>query len=266
MILNKTNFVMKYYSFDWDDNIVHMPTKIMLLDNQGNEVGMSTYDFGIYREMIGKVNFEYENKTIVGFAKDSFRFFRKENDHLFLENILLATPAPAFEDFKEAINNGSVFSIITARAHTPSTIREGIKLYIYSNFNGISKDKLIESLKQYRYIVNNNNLTDDELIDYYLDLCKYYPVNYFTYDKINTEDAKVIFFNEFYDFCKKIFKYFRKNINIKRKLLGIDKIPNHFMIGISDDDLKNNKTYKEKLNKSNINIYNTNNGIKELYN
>jgi hypothetical protein len=183
-----------------------------------------------------------------------------------LENILLATPAPAFEDFKEAINNGSVFSIITARAHKPSTIREGIKIYIYSNFNGISKDKLIESLKQYRDIVNNNNLTDDELIDYYLDLCKYYPVNYFTEDKINTEDAKVIFFNEFYDFCKKIFKYFRKNINIKRKLLGIDKIPNHFMIGISDDDLKNNKTYKEKLNKSNINIYNTNNGIKELYN
>jgi hypothetical protein len=42
-------------------------------------------------------------------------------------------------------------------------------------------------------------------------------------------------------------------------------IPNHFMIGISDDDLKNNKTYKEKLNKSNINIYNTNNGIKYLY-
>jgi hypothetical protein len=161
---------MKYYSFDWDDNIVHMPTKIILQDNQGNEVGMSTYDFGIYREMIGKVNFEYQNKTIVGFAKDSFRFFRKENDHLFLENILLATPAPAFEDFKEAINNGSVFSIITARAHTPSTIREGIKIYIYSNFNGISKDKLIESLKQYRYIVNNNNLTDDELNEWWIKL------------------------------------------------------------------------------------------------
>ena len=43
-----------------------------------------------------------------------------------------------------------------------------------------------------------------------------------------------------------------------------DKISNHFMIGISDDDLKNNETYKEKLNKININIYNTNKGIKEL--
>lgn len=264
MILNKTNLVMKYYSFDWDDNIVHMPTKIILLDDEGNEVGMSTYDFGQYREMIGKVNFEYENKTIVGFAKDSFRFFRKENDNLFLENILSATPAPAFEDFKEAINNGSVFSIITARAHTPSIIREGIKLYIYSNFNGISKDKLIKSLKEYRIIFNSNILTDDELIDNYLDLCKYYPINFFPQDHLNTEDAKVIFFNEYYKFCKKIFKHFRKKINSKRKLIGKDKISNHFMIGISDDDPINNKNYKEKLDKSNINIYNTNKGIKEL--
>ncbi len=31
---------MKYYAFDWDDNIVHMPTKIIVLDDSGNEVGM----------------------------------------------------------------------------------------------------------------------------------------------------------------------------------------------------------------------------------
>ena len=26
---------MKYYAFDWDDNIVHMPTKIMVLSSDG---------------------------------------------------------------------------------------------------------------------------------------------------------------------------------------------------------------------------------------
>ena len=33
---------MKYYAFDWDDNIVYMPTEIILMDNVGDEVGMST--------------------------------------------------------------------------------------------------------------------------------------------------------------------------------------------------------------------------------
>ena len=45
---------MKYYAFDWDDNIVHMPTKIMLKNKDGEEVGMSTDDFAHYRTDIGK--------------------------------------------------------------------------------------------------------------------------------------------------------------------------------------------------------------------
>jgi hypothetical protein len=44
----------KYYAFDWDDNIVSMPTKIILKDEDGDEVGMSTEDFATYREQIGK--------------------------------------------------------------------------------------------------------------------------------------------------------------------------------------------------------------------
>ena len=39
---------MKYYAFDWDDNVVHMPTKIMLRTEDGDEVGMSTDDFAEY--------------------------------------------------------------------------------------------------------------------------------------------------------------------------------------------------------------------------
>ena len=38
---------LKYYAFDWDDNIMHMPTKIMVLDDKGSEVGMSTEDFAL---------------------------------------------------------------------------------------------------------------------------------------------------------------------------------------------------------------------------
>ena len=44
----------KYYAFDWDDNIVSMPTKIILKNEHGEEVGMSTEDFAHYRGKIGK--------------------------------------------------------------------------------------------------------------------------------------------------------------------------------------------------------------------
>ena len=50
---------MKYYAFDWDDNIVHMPTKIIVKTDDGKEVGMSTDDFAEYRHDLGKKPFNY---------------------------------------------------------------------------------------------------------------------------------------------------------------------------------------------------------------
>ena len=50
--------VMKYYAFDWDDNLMFMPTKIYLKDDKGKSVGMSTEDFAEYRTEIGKEPFE----------------------------------------------------------------------------------------------------------------------------------------------------------------------------------------------------------------
>ena len=47
---------LKYYAFDWDDNIVHMPTKIILLNDKGEEVEMSTEDFATHREKIGETS------------------------------------------------------------------------------------------------------------------------------------------------------------------------------------------------------------------
>ena len=40
----------KNFAFDWDDNILQMPTKIILLDEKNKEVEMSTFDFAIYRQ------------------------------------------------------------------------------------------------------------------------------------------------------------------------------------------------------------------------
>ena len=64
--------VMKYYAFDWDDNLMFMPTKIYLKDNNNKSVGMSTEDFAEYRTLIGNEDFNYEGNTIVGFDEDPF--------------------------------------------------------------------------------------------------------------------------------------------------------------------------------------------------
>jgi hypothetical protein len=81
---------MKYYAFDWDDNLMYMPTKIYLKDEDGNSVGMSTEDFAEYRSEVGKEPFEYEGHTIVGFDDDAFRDFKVTGDKKFLVDAMKA--------------------------------------------------------------------------------------------------------------------------------------------------------------------------------
>ena len=67
---------------DWDDNVMFMPTKIYVLDEDGTEVGMSTEDFSNFRNLIDKETgktkkpFEYEGYNIIGLATNPFRDFR----------------------------------------------------------------------------------------------------------------------------------------------------------------------------------------------
>ena len=128
---------MEYLAFDWDDNIMIMPTQIILRDDENKEVGMSTEDFATYRERVGKEPFKYKNKTIVGFADDAFRNFGIKGDKQFLIDSMLAKPGPAWSDFVKTINGGSIFSIITARGHSPLIIRRAIEKMIKGNFKGI---------------------------------------------------------------------------------------------------------------------------------
>ena len=207
---------MKYYAFDWDDNIVHMPTKIVLKTEDGDEVGMSTDDFAEYRSKIGKEDFDYNGDIIVDFAEEPFRNFRTEGDKNFLVDAMGAKLGPAFDDFKEAINNGSIFSIITARGHNPNTLKQAVYNYIIDGFNGIDKDQLVKNLKKYRSFFDEDDMTDDELIKSYLDLNKYHPVSF--NDKegaANPEEAKVRAMEGFVTYIKNIANKLNKKAFIK---------------------------------------------------
>jgi hypothetical protein len=255
---------MKYYAFDWDDNIVYMPTEIILLDNFDDEVGMSTHDFAKYRSEIGKNTFKYRGTNIVGYAQKPFRQFREEGDENFLNDIMIAKRGPAFNDFKEAINNGSIFSIITARGHNPNTLKEGVKKYIKKGVFGIDENKLIYNLEKYRDLIPSDD--NEDIVDDYLNMCKFYPVTFSSGSAANPEIEKVKALNEFYIYCENMADKVKEAFLFKNDLKGETGGLMKFSVGFSDDDPKNIETIKDKVNKSNLTIYSTNKGDKEKVN
>ena len=257
---------LKYYAFDWDDNIVHMPTKIILKDDEGNDVGMSTSDFAEYRHIIGKEPFKYNGKEIVGYADDPLRNFRTFGDKDFLVDALSAKPGPAFNDFKEAINNGSIFSIITARGHNPETLKEAVYNYIISGYKGIDKDELIKNLKKYRSFVGEDEMSDEEMIRSYLELNKYHPVSFGnTEGGKSPEELKVQAMEKFVSYVKAMANLLGTKAFLKKDISN-NFNPGNLMIGFSDDDPKNveimSKHFKDKPDNL-VKIYSTAGGDKK---
>jgi hypothetical protein len=244
---------LKYYAFDWDDNIVTMPTRIMVKDENDEVIGMTTEDFAHYRNKLGKEEFEYNGHKIVGYDEDPFRNFRTEGDKAFLVDAMLAKTGPAWSDFVECVNNGSIFSIITARGHNPKTIKEGVYNYIISEFNGISKSELLKNLRKFRNFTDEKDLNDSQLIKSYLDLCRYYPVSFGTGAEANPEEEKVKALDEFVGYVRELSTKLHKKAFLK------NKVSNNFVptIGFSDDDLKNVETIKKHFEDKPDNIVQT---------
>ena len=256
---------MKYYAFDWDDNIVHMPTKIMLKTEDGDEIGMSTEDFAKYRHDLGKKPIEYKGEKVVGYSENPFRNFKTEGDKEFLIDTLKAKKGPAFEDFKEAINNGSIFSIITARGHNPETLKQAVYNYIITGFGGIDKEELIKNLRKYRSFVGDEEMSDKELIKTYLELNKYHPVTFGVGGAESPEELKVMAMDDFVSYIKGMAAILNKRAYIKKDL-GNEFVPRVPMIGFSDDDPKNvevmKKHFKDKPEKL-VKTYSTATGTKK---
>lgn len=254
---------MKYYAFDWDDNILQMPTEIVVLTDKGDEVGMSTEDFAEYRVKIGKEPFKYKGETIVGFAQDAFRNFTTKGDKQFLIDAMKAKPGPAWSDFVEAINNGSIFSIITARGHNPATLKEGVFNMIVSDHMGINKNLLIKNLKKYRDITGLDDKSDVEIIRDYMDLLKFYPVSFGQGESAaSPEELKVMAMKEFITYVKDQARKLGKKLYIK------DDVRNKFVprIGFSDDDLRNVELMKKHFeNEPSLQTYSTAGGVKKKF-
>ena len=253
---------MKYYAFDWDDNLMYMPTKIYLKDDEGETVGMSTEDFAEYRTEIGKEPFEYEGHTIVGFDDDAFKDFKVPGDKAFIKDAMRAETGPAWSDFVEAVNNGSIFAIITARGHTPSVLKNAVYNLIKKNKHGLNEKELVKNLKKYRDLADEDDMSDDELVRAYLDMNKYHPVSFGEGSAANPEELKVKAMREFMSYVQGLSR------DLQEKAYMKNKISNYFIpyIGFSDDDLRNVQAMKKHFgDDSGLDIYHTGGGGKTKF-
>ena len=243
----------KYYAFDWDDNLLFMPTSIILLSDKDDEVPMSTEDFAEHRQQIGKEPFNYKGTAIVDFAPNPFRNFRSEGDKRFVLDSMLAQPGPSWNDFVECINGGSIFAIITARGHNPKTLKEAVYNLIMSNHLGINSKTLSRNLKRYRHLGGDVDvdgktiltLTKNELNEY-LNLCRFEPVTFGDGDASNPEEGKIKAMRNFIGYCKEMAQEIGEKAFFKNDIVNNEIEP---IIGFSDDDERNIEKMKGFLEK-----------------
>lgn len=234
----------KFFLYDWDDNILVMPTKIILdklINNQWVKVYVSSTEFRHIRKKIGK---SYRIR------KDSFEQFKgtKHFEKDIISSIDNRSFGPVFYKFLDTIVNGYDFGIITARGHSSKIVKKGI-MYIIKN---------VMTPKQKKQLILNLN---GESVEDYLSRQKYRTVSSYEFIKefgldIGSQSPEI---------GKKlaITHYVENVVNTSTNF-------NRISVGFSDDDIGNiraiesviKKELKKKFPKINFVIYDTSNPSK----
>ncbi len=176
-----------YYMFDWDDNILHMPTKIYLeKKTSGGWIPweVSTAEFSEIRR--DGVNYRpMEGDWDKAFAE--FYDVGQRGEEAFYEDTAVALRpvieqqergGPSFRRFRKALTEGRLFAIITARAHSSRSIRRGVEYFIEKILTHGEKCQMVENLRQYNIYFREHDpeMTDAEVVDKYLGLNRYQGV------------------------------------------------------------------------------------------
>jgi len=240
---------LRSYVFDWDDNILRMPTKVKMEKNENDKwipISVSTEEFAHLRSD--------PNYKIVS---DSFKDFR--DNKAFLVDAEKAIHnnsfAPSYKKFIEALTYANNFAINTARGHSPETLKKGVKLFINMVLSPEEKKMMLGNIKKELPGNLTNGLNYNQLVDLYLDeRGQFYPVSSEEFGKefglevsggaANPEHAKKVAIE---NFVKKLLSGVKSHIiNGKYKKISL---------GFSDDDKKNVKAAEDFLKNELSKIY-----------
>jgi len=215
------------YSFDWDDNILFMPTEIKMEKKDGLDwipVNVSTEDFADLRN---DSDYRLTDHAFMDFA----------DQQTFITDVRKAIEdkkfAPSFEKFKESLMYANPFSIITARGTPPSAIKEGVRLLIGMTFQPNEVKKMLESIEN--TYPSTSDMSMEEKIDFYLSQNEYSPVTSPEFkekfglasDADRPEEGKKIALRDY----------------VNKVVVGAQKLTDgeydRLSIGFSDDDRRN---------------------------
>lgn len=232
---------LRVYKFDWDDNILNLPTKIKMYKG-GKPVYVSTSEFAELRND--------PNYVVKGDAFDEFKDYGERGEDAFIQDTKNAIEnnkkAPSFKKFKEALKHVNYFAIITARGHAPETLKRGVRTFINL---ALTPDEKIVFKKNLKKLYGDLPFSD--LVEKYLDEQRYYPVSSPEFQKQfgsmagaeKPEIGKQIASRDFIDYIEGVAKDLHaKDIRIMNpKSRGELEIS----VGFSDDDKKNVKAMEE---------------------
>jgi hypothetical protein len=239
----------KYYIFDWDDNVLHMPTRIHLEKRMPDGTwvphSVSTAAFAVLRtdcENYRPPEGDWE-RAFVEFQdaanEEESRFLR--DTRLSLQRVLSGEtrPGPSFETLRETLREGRLFAIVTARGHKPESLRKAVRLFIDEVLTPAEKQEMMANLHGYRACFDH--LTefgpDDEEIDYYLSLNRYHAVTNPEFKRwmqdasggsARPENAKQFAIRDFVEHVIRILSR-----------AGTDAVRRPISVGFSDDDVGN---------------------------
>jgi hypothetical protein len=240
---------LKYYVFDWDDNVLCMPTRIHMerLTKEGSWVPhlCSTAAFSVIRKDTEHYRFPQNQRELafVEFQDERTPLgggnFMKDLD-LALDDILSGrkSPPPSFATFKKTLIEGRLFAIVTARGHREETLRAGVQRFIERVLTPVEREVMLINLRGYDYCFDNVRTfpSQSKVLQHYLSLCHYHA--------ITSPDFKARVADEAVGQASEVLKHFAIQDFIDHLISILDKtgmaalrLP--MSIGFSDDDRHN---------------------------
>lgn len=239
----------KYYIFDWDDNILHMPTRIHLEkrmpDGSWAPHSVSTAAFAVVRNDTANYRApggDWEN-AFVEFQDDAAegesRFLRDTREAL--DKVLSGEtiPGPSFETLRETLVEGRLFAIVTARGHESDSLKKAVRLFVDLVLSEEERAEMMANLRGYRACFDAPAAfgTDEEELSYYLSLNRYHAVTNPGFKRwlkqtagarVTTENAKQFAIRDFVEHVIRILSR-----------AGSEAVRRPISVGFSDDDLSN---------------------------
>jgi len=166
---------LRYFVYDWDDNILHMPTKVhvdILKNGKWEPKDILPDEFAKIRKLD---NWRQRDNNLK-LTYQEFRDVGPRGNKAFIEDAQKAIKGgnfgPSFNDFINTLINGNIFLIITARGHEPETIRYFVEWLIDNYMTKKQKDRMLINLKKFQEIFNSK----DSSIKSYLDTCEFIAI------------------------------------------------------------------------------------------